>query len=233
MSLLTICQDAADGCGLAKPATIISNDNKEARQLFYYAKREGKDLLEDFPWQILVNPEGSITGDDAATAYALPTDFHRLVPETTWSRGENRQSYVPIGAKEWAYLKGWDIVTTLNRRARIYGGQMVFHKVLPSTVTIYFEYVSDLIWDIAATGTPKAVPTLDTDIFRLDEEIVTLGIIWRYKKARERAWKADFQEYLKKKQHMQAQEKSAAVLDAGVPRNRVWGIQVKDSGYGV
>lgn len=232
MSLLTICQDAARACNIAKPTTIISNTDKDAELLLWLAKRAGRDLLKDFDWQIVCNPEGSITGDGSATAYALPADFHRLVSETTWSRSEDRQVHVPIGAREWAYLKGWDIVTTQNRRARIFDGKINFYAAVPLGTEIHFEYVEDALWDVAATGSPKSAPTLDDDVFRLDEELITLGMIWRYKKTKERAWKADFAEYQTTKQQMQAQEKSAEILNAGRPR-RVIGAQVKDSGYGV
>lgn len=232
MSLLTICQDAADEVGIAQPATIVSNTNKDARQLFRFVKKETKHLLEDHEWEIVSNPEGSITGDGAATAFALPTDYHRIVSDTMWSRSENRSSYMPVGAKEWAFLKGWDIVTTLNRRGRIVDGMLEFYQIVPSGTVINFEYIEDRLWDIAATGTPKAAPTIDTDVFRLDEEAVTMGVVWRYKKTKERAWKADFQEYIMKLEFMKGQEKSATSLNSGVPRRRVWGLQVKDSGYG-
>lgn len=233
MSLLTACQDAADAIGLARPTTIISNSNKEARQLLYYAQREIFAERDCYDWQQVIK-EGTVTGDGAANALTLPTDFYRLVSDTTWDRTDNRQAAVGVNSREWAYLQGWDIVTTLNRRARIIDDKMEFYQIVPNLRDVHFEYISKNLIDVAVGGpSEKAEFTADDDVSLIDDDLLTLGIVWRYTKARQqKRWRADREEYDKKLRLLTAFQNAPRTLTATRHRNRSWGVQVKDNGYG-
>ena len=51
---------------------------------------------------------------------------------------------------------------------------------MDSGVTVAFEYTADTWVDIAATGAPKNSMTIDTDITRLDEELVISAAVYAY-----------------------------------------------------
>lgn len=232
MSLLTACQDASSGIGLAKLGSIIGNTNKQAEQLLYFAQREIYAERDDFDWQQLIS-EGSVTGDGTATALSLPADLFRIVSDTTWDRSDNRMAAVGIDSQEWAYLKGWDIVTTLNRRARVIGNQLEFYQPVPNAREIHFEYISKNLVDTSAGGAPKEKFTVDTDVTLIDEDLLTLGIIWRYRKAKEaRGWRDDLKDYEKKKMLLQGFQKAPRTLNPTTGRARSFGVQVKDQGFG-
>jgi hypothetical protein len=55
--------------------------------------------------------------------------------------------------------------------------------VPPAGDTYAFEYISNN-WVLDATDVEKAAFTADTDTAILDEELITLGVIWRFLKAK-------------------------------------------------
>lgn len=195
MTLLTICQDAADVIGIARPSTITSNSEAAARQLGALARQELSMLANSHDWQQLVS-EGSVTLATGDADYALPSDFLRLVRDTTWDRNDDRKVALPLTPQEWAFVKGEEVTTTANRRARIIGGEIEFSEVVvagDNGKVVYFEYISsNLALNVA---TPTANLTADAYTARLPEHLVTLGVIWRYKQQKGLEWNADFRIY--------------------------------------
>jgi len=217
VSLLTICQEAAVASGFPKPNTIISNANGDAVQLLTLAKLEAEKISKVRNWSVLVK-EGTITLVTSDQDYALPADFRWIVPQTTWDRTNQRIVLNPINGEEWQFLKAWTAVAGLNRRARIRAGQLEFEQTITSTDngnTIAFEYLSTYWADIAATGTPKATFTLDDDIFRIDEHLLTLGLIWRFRRAKGLSFEDERAEYVAEVMQEKATDGGARRLNMG------------------
>jgi hypothetical protein len=234
MSLLTICQEASRAIGLSVPSTIIGNTDKQAGQLLYYSNREIRDLADQHDWQVLIKEE-SIDFVTSQDTYNLPSDLLRIRNDTLWHRDDNRKVYFPLDGPEWQFLKGWDIVTTLNRRSRILDNQLVFYRAPEANLTdaIFFEYISSNKAETSG-GTDKTEFTLDTDVPKFDEDLVTMGIIWRYNQARDHSrWQSDYGAYREKLGRLKSYEKGNRLIDMGRPTSRLWGVQVKDHGYGI
>lgn len=236
MSLLTICQDAADSLGLSQPATIISNTNAQARQLLYFAKEEMNSLAYEYLWQQLVK-EGSISGT-GASAYALPSDFGYFLPNTMWDRTADRQAIIPLTAEDWQYIKAWNINPDLNRKVRVIDSQFTFYTALAtSDGTIYYEYISKN--KIESSGGTEYenfghASAADTDVSKLPEYIVTLGLIWRYAQARGHdRWQADKYKYEMELSKLMQRNNPTRGLSMGRRfREYVPGVTVTDNGYG-
>ena len=184
MTLLTICSDAAEETGFPAPTTIIGNSDATAKQLLRLAKKESESLSQAHNWQRLTK-EHTFTLVTSDQDYALPSDYRWIVPSTTWNRDNKRIVINPVTSQEWQFLKGWTTISGLNLRARIRNNEMEFEQTITSSdngKTIAFEYLSKYPVDIAAGGTPKQFFTIDSDVSLLDEELITQGVKWRFKK---------------------------------------------------
>lgn len=197
MNLLTLCQTAMDEIGFSRPSIVASSTDTDARQLLALANREGTFLAERKAFSKLVK-EYTFVLVAAQQDYDLPSDFNWLIPDTLWNRDDRRAAIGPMDSGEWQYLKGWNFVNGLNMRFRIYNGKLRFDQTITSDdagKTLAFEYVSTH-WVLAADGTTtKEKCTLDTDTFVLDDELMIMGLKWRFKKAKGFDWQEDYAEY--------------------------------------
>lgn len=232
MSLLTICQDVAYEIGFPAPSTIISNSDANARQLLRLANREGKILSRATPWQALKSVH-TFTLATADQDYVLPTDFGWIIPSTTWNRSTKTMVLNPVTPSEWEYLQAWSGATGLNLYARIIGSQLVFQQTITAGQngeTIAYEYVSNK-W-CQSSGLVAAVAwAADTDTAKLDEELITQGIVWRFKKAKGLDWEGDFLEYKNQRDKLIARDGGMRKLSfGGSSESSV--VNVPDQGYG-
>lgn len=236
MSLLTICQQAATASGFDQPASIVNNSDQTATQLLTLVKLEGNQLSQAKNWQRLVS-EHTFTLTTGTQTYALPADFRWIIPQTTYDRDNKRIVLNPLSGQEWQFLKAWSTVAGLTRRIRIWGNLLEFEQTITSAdngKTIAFEYLSSYWVDIAAGGTPKAAYTLDTDVALLDENLLTLGLIWRFRRAKGLDYDTEYQEYMAIRNIAMAGDGGARTLNMGASSliSHLTNPNVPDSGYG-
>ena len=234
MSLLTICQDAAEEIGFPAPGSIVGNSDANAAQLLRLANREGEELSQKGKWQVLVS-EGSVTLVDGTQEYALASDLRYVIPTTTWNRTDKRSVVTPITSQEWQFLKGWTAITGINLRARIRNNKLEFEQTIGSGdagKVIYYEYVSKN-WAADSGGTAQHKFTADTDTARLDEEMITKGLVWRFKKAKGLDWQEDYQFYKMLRDSQMARDGDQRRISfSGKMFGEGLGVNVSDRDYG-
>lgn len=124
-------------------------------------------------------------------AYPLPTDFSYFMTQTFWDRAFRWQLLGPLDAQEWQVLKSGISPTGPRRRFRVFNNQFVIDPV-PGFSTSdngspeVYEYYSNA-WCQSTGGTAgtlQTVWTADTDNYCLDDECLTLGVMWRYLRAK-------------------------------------------------
>lgn len=212
MTLLSIVKDAADEVGWDRPSTVIGNS--DANQFLRLLNREG-EALSKWPWEILVK-EDTFTLVTADQDYALASDFRYIIPSTQWNR-DNKRAIIWINSQEWQFFKGWTTVNGLNLRARIRGGEMEFEQTITSSddgKTIAYEYISKN-WTESTGGTAQQKFAADTDTSVLDEELLTLGLVWRFKKAKGMEWQDDFADYRNEVNKAKARDGGSRILRFG------------------
>lgn len=124
-------------------------------------------------------------------AYPLPTDFAYFMNQTFWDRAFKWQLLGPLDAQEWQVLKSGISPTGPRRRFRIMNNQFYIDPVpgfssSDNGSTEVFEYYSNA-WCQSTGGTAGTLQTkwtADTDNYCLDDECLTLGVIWRYLRAK-------------------------------------------------
>jgi hypothetical protein len=179
MTLLTICQNAADRIGISRPPTVAGNTAPEVQKLLGYCNKVGMQLMKQVVWQAL-REEREFTSIASETQTGiLPSDFDRFIPETFW----NRSAYVllngPVTATEWQGLKAMNYSSVRYPKFAYRGGDVLVLPVLGAGATLAFEYVSTN-WVLDNSSVPKSSFTADTDTGRIDEELITRGVVFEF-----------------------------------------------------
>ena len=181
MSLLTISQAISDETKGARVSSIINNADPAAQNHLRIITKAGNWMMKSYGWQLL-RKEHAFTAPGVETLLAVgavPADFDRFVPETFWDRASNNLISGPVGAVEWQGLKVQQF-SSQNKKFAYRGGAVLTQPILDSGAACAFEYIAKRWIDIAATGTPKAAFTLDTDIGIIDEELLIYAGAFEY-----------------------------------------------------
>jgi hypothetical protein len=188
--------DAADRLGVVRPTSVIGSADQQVRQLLALAQQEGKELARRYPWQVIVK-EKTITATATETqTSAIPSDFDRFVSDTFYNRTKNRKVEGPLNAQEWADYKA-SVSTVLFDAFRVRGDSLLLAPTPSAGDTYAFEYVSTWWVATAAASTTPAQATwlADGDVGILSEEIMTLGVVWRFLRAKGLDYAEAFRSY--------------------------------------
>jgi hypothetical protein len=119
MSLLSICQNAANNLGVTAPTSIIGNIDPAAARLLQLARREGANLSTRANWAALV-VENVFVANGGTSDFSLPADFRSMVNDTLWDRSRRWQMRGAMTPQQWQLYKSSIIGrATIERRWRI------------------------------------------------------------------------------------------------------------------
>ena len=215
MSLLSITQTVAPKFGIPAPNAAASSTDQNIQQLVSFINEEGQELSSRADWQILRN-ESTFTTVAAETQGSVTTlagsDFNFMVNETFWNRSQRRPVFGPKSPAQWQQLKA-QFVQGPWIQYTIRGGNILFTPVPAAGQSCYFEWISKN-WATDSTGvTGKTAMTQDTDIAVLDERLIALGAMWRFKRAKLLAYDEDQEKYEKAVLDAISRDGSKAILN--------------------
>ena len=230
-----MCQNVADFTGFERPTSVISNTDPIARQLLALAQREGKQLMRVSDWAIL-KKEHTFSTSNGTAAYALPSDFDRLVLETSYNRSDNDILTGPISSAEYQLVNHGMATTGTTEKFRLKAASNALKFELDptpsSTQTIGFEYVSNQFCQ-SSGGSGQAAWAADTDVGILDETTMEMGITWRFKAAHGLDFAEDFRQYQLEVRQAVARNGSSPVLQLDDARKLIVGPYQSDGNYGI
>jgi hypothetical protein len=232
-TLLTICQNAIQDIGdTAVPTTIAGNTNPTAVQLLALANRGGKALALKHDWDELIY-EHTFTTADGTAGYALPSDFRKFAFLTYWDRTNLRNVFGPITPREWQYLTSSGVSTAaVDRAFRVMRSEF---KIFPTPDvtgdTIAFEYYSKN-WCESSGGTGQEAFAADADVPRLDEELLTLDIRWRYLASKGEAYEEEYSEWMAYRDTLLANQNGPKGMKFDNGGITMWVTEVPETGYG-
>lgn len=197
MTMLSMIQQAAQRIGIVSPNAVVSSSDPQIMQLLTLLNQEGESLSERYAWQSL-RKESTFTGvaadDQGAMTTLAGTDFKYLVTDTFWNRTLRRPVCGCITPQDWQTLKA-SPQTGPYQQFILRGGHMWMIPNPTALQTLAFEYVSKN-FVLAADGTTyKDSFTADDDTALLDEKIMTIGLIWRWKQVKGLEYAEDFRLY--------------------------------------
>lgn len=137
------------------------------------------DIVDSHDWQALTK-FATITADGTTTAFDMPTDYDRMLMNSEVSQTEG-------------FFWGYEHVTDLSEFQylasrgffqspgvwTIYGNQMHFSPA--PTIDGTYPYVAKCYARDSVTLENKCDFDADTDEFLLDEKLLTLGLVWRWR----------------------------------------------------
>lgn len=183
MTLLSICQAAADDIGLdVRPVSIVGNPDPDAQRLLRFAQRVGSDLATRAPWQALRLVQSFTATATEVQAGAIPAAFQRFIAETAWDATNDIAITGPIDPVEYQSRKndlGTAQYTGPMRWFTRRGNDFLVWPIPVGGETYLFEYQSGAFCQ-SAGGTPQNEWLADTDTGRISEELITLGVIARF-----------------------------------------------------
>jgi hypothetical protein len=182
-TLLDILQRAADELGLPRPSSAASAD-VGARQLFALANATGRDLMRVHDWGAL-QTLATITTQAGIADYALPADFHRVVPDTHWDRSNDWRMSGPDTPQMDRWRRESGVAETGTRRTfRQVGGKVrIFPTPTAAGQELVYEYVSQH-WARSATNTVQEEMAADTDTCVFSKDLMVKGVKWRFMAAK-------------------------------------------------
>lgn len=197
-TVLALAQAAALKLGIDQPSELVGSSTRENQELAEAFEDARADILQAHEWQRLRTIE-TITGDGSTLAYSLPSDFDRLIsdPNMYTSEFEVALSFVP-DADDWLRydVQSYDFVINVWT---VYGNQVHTKPALGSAITGKYWYVSNLTVLDTDASTTKAAFAADTDTFRLDDTLLKLGAIYKYRQNKGQPYAEEMADYEKRK----------------------------------
>jgi len=218
MSLLTIVQEAAGALNLPIPTSLVGNTAASETQWLTLAKREGNELARRHDWQNLVVQQTWTSAAAEAQPDAMGTDFDRPMPDVEiWNRTSNLKYIGPVSSMEWGRLHsgvsggviGW---------WRLIGNEVNIFPAPSAGQTLAWEYMSKN-WCSTAGGLGQSTWMADTDVALIPESLLSLGITWRWLKAKGMDYAEDMATYEREVERATSRDRAIRVISVGKSRD--------------
>lgn len=197
MSMLTLIQRFTRRTNLNVPNTVYGSSDKQVRQILALLEEEGNDLSSRGDWEALTREATHTTlavEDQGAMATIASNGFRYIKNNTIWDRTLSEPVYGGVSGQDWQAIKAMNI-TGPRYQFRIRGGKLLSSPAPTAGHTWAFEYIS-YNWITDSTGaTYKQFFTADSDLMLLPEELLLMGLRWRWKKEEGLDYAEDFRTY--------------------------------------
>lgn len=201
MSLLTLIQNVATEVGISSPSSVIGNNDTQIQQLLQLAQQEGRLLASRGRWSALTKGAAftlSLAADqgklqNGGTAVVSDGDFDYMTNDTMWNDTTTLPILGPVSSRQWQTLQVFP-VTGPYQQFMIRGNNLFIDPVPTSADTVVFDYQSTW-WCEDSGGQGQDSWQDDSDVGRLDEKLMRLGILWRWLRRKGQDYSEEFAEY--------------------------------------
>ena len=222
LTCLQIIQTACRRIGILAPNAAVSSTDQQIIQLMALSEEEGQELGARYAWQAL-QKEATFTTVAAqvqTTLAAVTTGFKYIVNDTIWNRTLRRPVYGPKSQQDWQQDKAMQINGPFNS-FRIIADVINFYPNPAAGQTCAFEYISENWITTSASGV-SSIWTNDADTPKLNDQLIVLGLIWRWKAAKGLDYAEDFAKYDRRVMDAMARDAGKPVLNMAGAQ---WDIQ--------
>jgi hypothetical protein len=195
MSLLTIAQTVLRETGKWQvPSTIVGNNDPTAVQMLVLANRTGRTIAQDHRWSSLL-VDYTFNTAVSTVAYEVPDDFSRFASLTFWDNSNDTRVRGPVSAAQWQYLNssGLGGASVFDKAFRIAGGQFSIYPTPTAIEVIAYQY-----WTRNWVTGDKAAFDDDDDTTLIDEDLIILGVKWRWLQAKGDAFENEKLEFMQR-----------------------------------
>jgi len=198
MTLFTIAKLTLESNGWKAPvASVSASPDDNMKQVLALANKEILALAFRRTWPILVkdNPIVTMAGQ---SDYDLPVDFHHIVNPSVYYAS---QYYTVKGnLQPLEYIRYVNNLVGPNSSVTGYRIQQKIKKIrlIPTPATdgeqlVYFYVSKNLV--VGSDGNEKILFSQDDDTSLIDEDLVELGLNWRWREKKGMEYSAEIMEY--------------------------------------
>lgn len=215
MTILSTIQQVAPKIGIDVPTAVFGETARELVELQSFAKESAQRIYKAYDWELLKTLQTD-AGDGSTTAFALPSDYGRMLAQGNVWNTTLQTPFIPItSADRWLELdiRSYSFVTGVWIKI---GGQINIKPAMATGTSAKYYYISNLIVAPSA-GSNKVAFTADDDSFRLNEELLKLHLIYTWKEEKGMAYAEDMARYEELLAQLINEDKGARVLRSGRP----------------
>lgn len=212
MTILSVSQSAALRLIGKKPSTFFSSQQTFEMEIIDLANEVVSDMVKYADWRRLTSLH-QMVGDGVTFGFDLPEDYDRMPINAHLSRA----NWYTWGYVDAPSLNYWmDLVNGLAAPNPGYwimlDGQVQFRPAVGEGTTAQFYYISkNAVLDEDGL-TRKPFFTNDGDTFLLDERVLKLGIIYKWREQKRLEYAQDFTDYEAALMQASSHEKGARVI---------------------
>lgn len=215
MTLLTIVQTACDRLGIARPSVVMASTDDTIRVMRALATQEGRELAARATWQRLTLEKSFTTVAASVQTSAIPADFGRFITRSAWNHTRRQPMIGPMEPHQWQALTA-RVTTSQNAIWRQRGNDFLILPTPTAGDTVKYEYVSTYWVDTDADGLGEADAwAADANTSLLSEELIILGLVWRWLKRNRLQYSDEFAEYTAQVSQAIARDGGRAVVNMG------------------
>ena len=198
MTLLTLVQNATNVIGLTAPSVVIASTDPNIKTLLALAQTEGRELLERYAWPDtqLEATHTTLNAELQGVMTTIAPGYAYMINNTFWNRTLTQPVPGPLNPSEWQGLKA-RVATGPYASYRIQAGNLYGYPAPSAGDTWVFEYQSTYFCK-SSGGTNQSAWAVDSDVGILDENLMELGVVWRFKKKNGLDYSEDFRIYEQK-----------------------------------
>lgn len=225
MTVLSAIQGASLKIGVTRPTVIFASTVREHQELAELANDCARMIAYDsgHDWTRL-KTLGTFTGDGATPAFDLPTDYQRMLKKARlWPSASPTSPYRHYtDTDEWLgdLVQGFVGVsgawTIIGEDVHIRVGGSTSY--LENTATAKFYYLTKYHSRNNSSVAIEAF-TADTDVFKLDERLLKLAIIYRWKQDKGQDYAEHLSDYENALAEQIGNDKGSNILVLGTRRS--------------
>ncbi len=234
MTCLSIVQSVCKKLAIGVPTVVVGSTDPQIIQLLELLNEEGQSQAEGTNWQALTLETSftTVATEIQGTLATICPGLKFIINDTIWNRDLRRPVFGPLGPQLWQQQKAMFMQGPWSQY-RIVGNNIKFVPVPAAGQSCYFEYVSKN-WCTDSTGaTTYSSFNADADVGLLDEQILAMGLIWRWKMAKGLEFDGDFQKYQGRLTNAIARDGAKPVLNMGQTAYDIYpGVYVPAGNWG-
>lgn len=228
MTVVTVINRAQDELGLTRSSQVFSAQDDATRRMTSLLRATGDELVRRYDWQSLVTERVFTAVATEEQPGAIPVDLKSFINQTLYNRSEFGMVLGPEQPTDYQRIKAGP-ATVVWDTFRIRDNKLYVLPV-PSAGTIFaFEYVSSRWIKQGETNIDDI--NSDENTFRLSEDLLRMGVIWRWLRAQGLQFAAQQEEYEIAVADAIARDGSKPVLDFAGWSNTTLGINVSDGNW--
>lgn len=191
MSCLTLVQSVFKRLGLNTPVSVVGNTDRQVGQILELSNEAGQELARRYPWQALlaVGTFTTVATESQGSVQTIAPALDYIINDTIWNRSLRRPVFGPKTPQTWEQQKAFAINGPWSNY-RLIADTLAMYPVPTAGQSCYFEYISKNWVTTGSSTSPTWV--LDADTPLLDNNLLILDTIWRFKAAKGLEYAEDF-----------------------------------------